>query len=105
MHPNIQATMRQKVRTYNIFNGNKQYRDCEFRGDHLTSIAVKTVKKANNYNASVEQIQNQGESVIFACEVMRVNPKNKCQNRAIVVTEKNLFRLDASSLKIKKSVA
>lgn len=105
LSPAAQSLLRSKVRTYNLFHGNKAYDlNTAFVGDYLAADAgPKEQTNLQKMQAAIRNLED-NTPLVFACKVMRVNQRSKPQFRAIALTETSLYRLDPKSFKVKKDV-
>jgi len=94
--------MRQKVAAYDIFHNNKPW-GCsrKFDADYLE---LDTNPGKDKYLAGMQKVfQKFGDTeILFADYVNKVNKKTKAQKRALVVTEKNIYKQDPGNYKVKK---
>jgi len=96
------SLMRQKVTVLEVFGHSKPW-DVKrrFEGDYLEKDSNPLKEK---YVSSMQQLfQKYGDTQInFADYVYKVNRKCKLDKRAIVVTEKNIYKNDPKNYKVKK---
>jgi myosin-1 len=98
MSPQQQANMRFTIRASGIFGGKKPYNHWrERRGDYLES--------ENNWSTGKSAcLQKHSDTrVLFADHIVKVNNVGRKQDRALVLTEKHIYNLDANKkFKLKK---
>lgn len=98
----MRSLMRQKVTVLEVFGHSKPW-DVKrnFEGDYLEKDSNPLKEK---YVSSMQQLfQKYGDTQInFADYVYKVNRKCKLDKRAIVVTEKNIYKNDPKNYKVKK---
>jgi len=97
-----QILMRKKILAYDIFRKKKPWNPSgRFYGNKMATDPVKGQK----FSAALDkilQLNNDSKNVIFTGLVTKVNRKGKPQDRVIVITEKNLYKVDPDSFKVKK---
>jgi len=96
------SLMRQKVIVLEIFGRSKPWDvKRKFEGDYLEKDSNPLKEK---YVSSMQQLfQKYGDTQInFADYINKVNRKCKLDKRAIVVTEKNIYKNDPKNYKVKK---
>mmetsp|Transcript_38150 Transcript_38150/g.75050 ORF Transcript_38150/g.75050 Transcript_38150/m.75050 type:complete len:977 (+) Transcript_38150:37-2967(+) len=96
MSPECQAVMRAKTQTYRIFGGKKPY-DCtqQFSGKYCSG---------GKWDSVPTKLEAAGEKLVFASLCKRVNNSRKAQPRAVVLTDKALYRYSANGGKQKHRV-
>mmetsp|Transcript_27233 Transcript_27233/g.38371 ORF Transcript_27233/g.38371 Transcript_27233/m.38371 type:complete len:1003 (-) Transcript_27233:51-3059(-) len=97
-----QAFMRQKILAYDIFRGKKPWNvPRKFDSDYLELDSNPTKDK---YIIEMQNLFNSyGDTqIMFADYVNKVNRVGKSQKRGIVITEKNIYKHDPKSYKVKK---
>lgn len=90
-----QIAMRQKVDTYDIFHGKKPW-DCSrvFKADYLQTSLQSPLRE--QYINSVTAMCKSGDDseILFSDEVIKANSNGKTDHRALVVTDRNIYKLD-----------
>jgi myosin-1 len=102
LSPQEQAFMRQKVLAYNIFKGNKPWAiSRRFDADYLE---LNTNPYKEKYIQAMQVLfQTYGDThIMFSDYSNKINRVGKSQKRGIVVTEKNIYKHDPKSYKVKK---
>lgn len=95
--------VKQKIVTYDTFTKNKAWNvPRKYDADYLASESNKTREQ---YDYAVKTLfQKFGDDqILFADYVDKLNRKAKIQRRVFIVTEKNLYKQDPKSYKVKKT--
>lgn len=103
MAPNVQATLREKCRTYELLGGRKPYDfKKSFVGDYYESqVAANPKISAKVAKARADMGKHDPSPCVFSCEIMRVNLRCKSQKRGLFITQNTVFRTDAKSFRVK----
>jgi len=96
-----QVVVRQKVATSDIFKGKKAWANArKFSGNYLSDSAINPTAPAFQTALASPALGN--PKIVFATQAVKVNPKGKGQPRAILMTDKGIYKLDPKSYKVKK---
>jgi len=96
------AKVKQKILTYDLFHGKKIWKSNRpFEADYLSFEQNPTWKK---YKDAIKQLfLKYGDSqILFADFVHKLNSGGKTDYRALVVTEKSIYKQDPKNYKIKR---
>ena len=100
--PDEQEEMKQKVLALEIFRGVKPWNCSQrYKGDYLQLPTNLTHEK---YIQGMQRLfATFGDTeILFADVTNKINRKGKSQRRAIIVTEKNIYKQDPNNYKVRK---
>jgi len=98
LSPEEQAIMRKKIVTKDTFSGRKPWNPAsKLLGDTYS----KSPENGTKFKESMSRIMVKGgdKNIIFSGIVNKINRKGKGQPRGVVLTEKNVFKIDSNNFK------